>query len=78
MRGKVVVTGIRIVVELILENLAVGETSEQILEAHQRLTRQAIFPVLDFATQALRADIIYPICEHAALTCRQMKAWTSR
>ena len=37
--GKPVVSGTRISVELILEKLAAGETVEQILEAHPRLTR---------------------------------------
>lgn len=49
MMGKPVITGTRITVELILEKLAAGETIEQILEAHQRLTRQAICGALAFA-----------------------------
>jgi len=59
MMGKPVVAGTRITVELILEKLAAGETIEQILEAHPRLTRPAIFAVLEFAAQALRADVVY-------------------
>lgn len=58
MMGKPVVTGTRITVELIFGKLAAGETIDQILEAHPRLTRQAIFAALDFAAQALRADTI--------------------
>ena len=42
MMGKPVVTGTRITVELILEKLAAGETVEQILEAHSRLTEGAV------------------------------------
>ena len=42
MMGKPVVVGTRITVELILEKLAAGETIEQILDAHPRLTREAI------------------------------------
>lgn len=42
MMGKPVIAGTRITVELILEKLAAGETIEQILEAHPRLTRKAI------------------------------------
>jgi uncharacterized protein (DUF433 family) len=49
MMGKPVVAGTRITVELILEKLAAGETVEQILEAHPRLTRQAIQATLAFA-----------------------------
>ena len=61
MMGKPVVKGTRITVELILEKLAAGDTIEQILEAHPRLTRQAILAAIDFGAQALRADVIYPL-----------------
>lgn len=63
MMGKPVVAGTRITVELILEKLAAGETVEQILEAHPRLTREAIRAALAFAAEALRADVIYPAVE---------------
>ncbi len=63
MMGKPVVAGTRITVELILEKLAEGETIEQLLEAHPRLTKEGIQAALSFATQALRADVIYPIVE---------------
>ncbi|HJS90537.1 MAG TPA: DUF433 domain-containing protein [Steroidobacteraceae bacterium] len=61
MMGKPVVKGTRVTVELILEKLAAGETIEQILEAHPRLTRAAILAAIDFGAQALRADVIYPL-----------------
>jgi uncharacterized protein (DUF433 family) len=60
MMGKPVVAGTRITVELILEKLAAGETSEQLIESHPRLTRAAIQAALEFAAQVLRADVIYP------------------
>ena len=41
MMGKPVIVGTRITVELILEKLAAGESVEQILDAHRRLTREA-------------------------------------
>lgn len=63
MMGKPVVAGTRITVELILEKLAAGETVEQILDAHPRLTREGIQAALKFAADALRADVIYPISE---------------
>ncbi len=59
--GKPVVRGTRISVELILEKLAAGETIEQILESHPALTREAILASLDFASKALRADVVYPL-----------------
>ena len=63
MMGKPVITGTRITVELILEKLAAGETEEEILEAHPRLTRDAIHAALSFAAQSLRADTIYPVAK---------------
>lgn len=65
MMGKPVIAGTRITVELILEKLAAGETIEQLLEAHPRLTKEGIQAALSFATEALRADVIYPIVEQA-------------
>jgi uncharacterized protein (DUF433 family) len=65
MMGKPVITGTRITVELVLEKLASGETMEQLLEAHPRLTKQAILAALDFATSVLRADVVYPVLERA-------------
>ncbi|NJL27490.1 MAG: DUF433 domain-containing protein [Thermoanaerobaculia bacterium] len=61
MMGKPVVRGTRITVELILEKLSAGETPEQILSAHPRLTREGIAAALRFAALALRADVVYPI-----------------
>lgn len=53
MIGKPVIAGTRITVELILEKLAAGETVEQILDAHPRLTKQAISAALLYAVQNL-------------------------
>ena len=66
MMGKPVIVGTRITIELILEKLAAGETIEQILDAHPRLTREAIQAALAFAAEALRVDVVYPIAEAAA------------
>jgi uncharacterized protein (DUF433 family) len=63
MMGKPIIVGTRITVELILEKLAAGESVEQILDAHPRLTREAIQAALSFAKDALRADVIYPVAE---------------
>jgi len=63
MMGKPVISGTRITVELILEKLAAGETVEQILDAHPRLTGDAIREALSFAAQALKSDVVYPISE---------------
>lgn len=52
--GKPLVAGTRITVELILEKLAAGESVEQILASHPRLTRESVFAALDFAAQTFR------------------------
>ena len=61
MMGKPVVAGTRIPVDLVLDKLAAGETAEQIIESHPRLTSEAIRAALAFAAQAMRADIVYPL-----------------
>ena len=63
--GKPVVAGTRITVQLILEKLAAGETVDQILEAHPRLTREGISAALAFAAEALRADVLFPVSSQA-------------
>ncbi|MDJ0516213.1 MAG: DUF433 domain-containing protein [Trichodesmium sp. MO_231.B1] len=63
MMGKPTIAGTRITVEFILESLAAGETSEELLEGHPRLKREDIQAALAFAAEALKADVIYPIVE---------------
>ena len=55
MMGKPVIAGTRITVELVLEKLAAGETVEQILDAHPRLTAKDS-SCAAFAAEALHAD----------------------
>lgn len=66
MMGKPVVAGTRITVELILEKMASGESIEQILEAHPRLTRPSVLAAIDYANRVLRSDIVYPITRQSA------------
>lgn len=61
MMGKPVIKGTRITVELILEKLAAGETVEQIVNEHPRITPESIQAACAFAAQALKADVIYPL-----------------
>lgn len=61
MMGKPVIAGTRITVELVLEKLAAGETIEQMLKAHPRLTKEGIRAALAFAAEALRSDVVYPV-----------------
>ena len=66
MMGKPIIAGTRITVELILEKLAAGETIDDLLEAHPRLTSEAIRAALAFAAEALHADVVYPLAEVVA------------
>ncbi len=66
MMGKPVIAGTRITVEEILEKLGAGETVEQLLEAHPRLTPEGVRAALAFAAEALRADVVYPTSDEAA------------
>lgn len=66
MMGKPVIAGTRITVELILEKMAAGETIDDLLAAHPRLTRDGIYAAMAFAARALRADVIYPTDEAAS------------
>lgn len=61
MMGKPTIAGARITVELILEKLAAGETVEQILSEHPRLTEEGIRAAIAFAAEVLRADVVYPV-----------------
>ncbi len=54
MMGKPVIKGTRITVELILKKIASGETVNQILNEHPRLTLEAIQASCTFAVEALK------------------------
>ena len=66
MMGKPVISGTRITVEHILDKLAAGETIEQIVEAHPRLTRENVLAAIAYAAEAPKSDVVYPIDEAAA------------
>lgn len=53
MMGKPVIAGTRITVELILEKVAAGETVDEILEAHPRLSRESVVAALKYAVQSV-------------------------
>jgi uncharacterized protein (DUF433 family) len=61
MMGKPTVAGTRFTVELILEKLAAGETVDQILAAHPRLTDEGIRAALAFAAEVLGSEVVYPM-----------------
>ncbi|MDQ3929599.1 MAG: DUF433 domain-containing protein [Chloroflexota bacterium] len=66
MLGKPVIAGTRLTVELILEKLGAGQTIEDLLEDHPRLTREGILAALSFAADVLRNDVVYPISDVAS------------
>lgn len=66
MMGKPVVAGTRITVELILRKLGAGESFEQLLDSHPRLTRDAILAALEFAAGALGAEVVRPVTRQSA------------
>lgn len=61
MMGKPVIAGTRITVELILEKMGAGESVQQLLEEHPRLTQESIRGALAFASETPRADVLYPV-----------------
>ena len=54
MMGKPIIAGTRITVEHILEELAEGNTIEDLLAAHPRLTIEGIHAALSYAVDLLR------------------------
>lgn len=54
MMGKPVIAGTRILVDLILEKIAAGETIEQLLEEYPRLTDEGIRAAFNYAAQTIR------------------------
>lgn len=51
MMGQPIVSGTRITVDLILEKLSAGETIEQSLKAHPRLTREGIQAAVEYTAK---------------------------
>jgi uncharacterized protein (DUF433 family) len=66
MLGKPCVRGTRITVELILEKLGAGESIEQIVAAHPRLTHQGVLAAINYALAVLRSDIVLPVTREVA------------
>jgi len=57
MLGKPVIRGTRLTVELILRKLGAGETMEQIIESHPRLTSEQIRAALAYAAESLACSV---------------------
>ena len=61
MTGKPVIRDTRITVEQILEDLATGDSVEDVLEAYPRLKKEHILAALSYAAQALKNELIIPV-----------------
>ena len=59
--GKPVIKGTRIAVEFILDLLANGWTTEQILENYPQLKKEDILAVLKYAAEILSEEKVYPL-----------------
>jgi len=59
--GKPVIRGTRISVEHVIDLLASGWTTEEILRNYPRLTQADILACLNYAGQVLHSERIYPI-----------------
>lgn len=58
MLGKAVVAGTRITVDLILDKLAAGESVDDMLLAHPRLSCEAVQAALSFPARSLRGETV--------------------
>jgi uncharacterized protein (DUF433 family) len=61
MTGKPVIRGTRIAVELVLELLGRGWTTQQVIQQYDHLTPQDIQACLAYASQVLKSERVYPI-----------------
>lgn len=56
--GKACIKGTRIMVSVVLDNLAAGATVEEILESYPSLTREAIQASIGYAAELARERIV--------------------
>ena len=56
--GKPVITHTRIPVDLILEKLAIGDTTDDLIEAYPNITKDDIAACLIFAADSIKNEIV--------------------
>lgn len=61
MFGKPTIKGTRITVELILEELASGKTTDDLVTAHPHLKKEDIQAALIFAADSIKGERVYPV-----------------
>jgi uncharacterized protein (DUF433 family) len=59
MFGKPVIKGTRVPVDLVLEKLGNGETIPQLLTSYPRVTEEALYACLLFASEAVKNEVVY-------------------
>lgn len=59
--GKPVIKGTRLAVEFIVDLMAQGWSEAQILESYPGITRQDILACLQYASEILKSERVYPI-----------------
>jgi len=59
--GKPTVKGTRLAVEFVVDLLAQGWTETQILENYPQLTREGILACLNYASETLKSERVYPV-----------------
>lgn len=59
--GKPVIKNTRIPVDLILEKLSVGHTTESLLKAYPRLSKKAIQACLQFASDNAKHEKVFSV-----------------
>ena len=64
--GKPIIKGTRISVELLMERLADGWTTEEILESYPRLTREDVLAAIAFVTEVFRDEDFVAISKASA------------
>jgi uncharacterized protein (DUF433 family) len=59
--GKAVIKGTRISVELVMDLLAAGYTSQQIVEQYDHLTVEDVQACLAYAKEVIRSERVYVV-----------------
>ncbi len=59
--GKPVIRGTRISVELVLDLLSQGWSTEQVLQQYDHLTKEDVRACLAYAGEVLRSETVYPL-----------------
>jgi len=59
--GKPAIKDTRISVELILDKLSAGESFEDLLAAYPRLSMEAIYAALAFASESIKNQKVYSV-----------------